>query len=77
MANKDNVHIKNIKSSKMNIIQHAAKTFYRKYLYVIPSLIINIFISNCNLIIYSVSVTVTDYKYIYFVVKLCSFSTCN
>ncbi len=35
-----------------------------------PFVIINIFISNCNLITYFFSVTVTDYNYIYFVIKL-------
>ena len=32
-------------------------------------IIINIFISNCNLITLCFSVTLTDYSYIYFVVK--------
>ncbi len=37
---------------------------------VIPIVILNIFISNCNLIKKKISVTVTDYNYFYFVIKL-------
>ncbi len=60
----------------MNIIQHIAKAFYRKYSYVTPFVIITIFKSNCNLITHSFSVTVTENSY-YFVIKLRNFVTCN
>ncbi len=39
--------------------------------------ILNIFISNCNLIYKFVSVTVMDYNYFYFVIKLRNLVTCN
>ncbi len=54
----------------MNNLQHIAEAFYRKYLDVTPFVNINIFISNCNLITHSFSVTVTGYNYIYFVIKV-------
>ncbi len=44
---------------------------------VTPFVIINIYISNCNLITHLVFVTVTDYSYIYFVIKLHNFVNCN
>ncbi len=40
---KDTVHIKNMQSNKMNIIQHVAEAFYREYSDVTPFVIINIF----------------------------------
>ncbi len=40
------VHIKNMQSNRVNIIQHTAGAFYRKYSP--PSAVIDIFISNCN-----------------------------
>ncbi len=47
---------------------------------VTPFIIINIFISNCNLFIFN-SVNVTDYGYIYFLIikliKLRNSVTCN
>ncbi len=42
-----------------------------------PLVILNIFISNCNLITHYFSVTVTDYSYFYFVIKLRNSVTCN
>ncbi len=39
--------------------------------------IISIFISNCNLITHFFLVTVTDYNYFYFVIKLRNPVTCN
>jgi len=39
--------------------------------------IVNIFISNCNLITIFFLVTVTNYNYFYFVIKLRNFVTCN
>ncbi len=42
-----------------------------------PFAIINIVITNCNLITHFFSVTVTDYSYIYFVIKSCNSITCN
>ncbi len=65
MIKEDTVHIKNMQSNKMNIFQHTAEAFYRKYSDVTPFVISNIFISNRNLITHSCSVTVTDYSYIY------------
>ncbi len=62
-----------MQNNKMNIIQHTAKAFYRKYSDVTPFVIIG----NCNLITHSFSVTVTDYSYIYFVIKLHNIVTCN
>ncbi len=50
-----------------------AEAFYRKY----SDVIINIFISNCNLITHPFLVTITDYNYIYLVNKLRNFITCN
>ncbi len=46
---------------------------------VTPFVILTIFISNCNLIthFFSVTVTVTDYNYFYFVIKLRNSITCN
>ncbi len=44
---------------------------------VTPFVIINIFISNCNLITHFFLVTVTDYNYFYFVIKLRNYVTCN
>ncbi len=44
---------------------------------VTPFVIINIFISNCNLITHFFWVTVTDYNYFYFVIKFCNSITCN
>ncbi len=60
----------NRQSNKMNITQHIAKAFYRKYSDVTPSVTLNIFKSNCNSITPSFLVTVTNYSYIYFVIKL-------
>ncbi len=62
MTKEDIVHIKNMQNSKMNIIQHTAEAFYRKYSDVTPFVIIKIFKSNCNLFTYPFSVTVTDYS---------------
>ncbi len=42
----------------MNIIQHVAKTFYRKYSDVTPFVISNNLKSNCNLMTHYFSVTV-------------------
>ncbi len=39
--------------------------------------IVNIFISNCNLITFFFLVTVTNYNYFYFVIKLRNSVTCN
>ncbi len=39
--------------------------------------ILNIFTSNCNLITHFFSVTVTDYSYFYFVIKLRNSVTCS
>ncbi len=39
--------------------------------------ILNIFISNCNLITHLFLVTVTNYNYFYFVIKLHNSVTCN
>ncbi len=44
---------------------------------VTPFVILNIFISNCNLITHSFSVTVTDYNYFYVVIKLYNLVICN
>ncbi len=44
---------------------------------VIPFVILNIFISNCNLITQFFLVTVTNYNYFYFVIKLRNSITCN
>ncbi len=44
---------------------------------VTPLVIFNFFISNCNLIVYCFSVTVTDYGYFYFEIKLRNSVTCN
>ncbi len=74
---KDTVHIKNMQSNKMNIIQHTAWTFYRKYSDITPFVIINTFMSNCDLTTHSVLVTVPDYNHIYFKNKLSNFITCN
>ena len=38
--------------------------------------IINIFINNCHLITHFFSIALTDYSYIYFVIKLCNAITC-
>ncbi len=43
----------------------------------IPFVIINIFISNCNLITHLFLVTVTNYNYFYFVIKLRNSVTFN
>ncbi len=67
------VHIKNMQSSKIYIIQHIAWAFYIKYSSVTSFVISNIFINNCDSITYFFSVTVTDNNYIYFVIKLCRF----
>ncbi len=66
-----------MQSNKMNVVQGIAEAFYRKYSDVTPFVIIHIFISNCNLITHSFSVIVTDYSYIYLVIKLRNFATCN
>ncbi len=50
MAKEDIVHIKNMQSNKRNTIRHIADAFYRKYSAVTLFVIINIFISNYNLI---------------------------
>ncbi len=42
-----------------------------------PFVILNIFISNCNLITHFFLVTVTNYNYFYFVIKLRNSVTCN
>ncbi len=70
-------HIKNMQSNKMNIVQHIAKAFYRKYSNATPSVSINIFKNGYNLITYFFSVIVIDYKYIHYVIKLRNFYTCN
>ncbi len=57
---KDIVHIINMQSNKMNMIQHIAKDFYWKYLNLTLLVIIKIFMSNCNLITHISSVSVTD-----------------
>ncbi len=44
---------------------------------VTPFVILNIFISNCNLITHFFLVTVTNYNYFYFVIKLRNSVTCN
>ncbi len=66
MAEEGIVHIKNTQSNQMNISQHVAYAFYRKYSDVTPFVIINIFISNCNLITHFFSV---DYSCMYFVIN--------
>ncbi len=66
-----------MQNNTMNIIQHVAWTFYRKYLDVTLFVILNIFISSLIVITHSFSVTVTDYNYISFVIKLHNFVTCN
>ncbi len=76
MAKEGVVHIINTQSNKMNIIQHIAKAFSRKYSHVTPFAIINIFM-NCNLITHSFSVAVTNYRYTHLVIKLHNFDTCN
>ncbi len=43
---RQSVHIENMQSTKMNIIQHKASAFYKKY----SDVIINIFIRTCKLI---------------------------
>ncbi len=48
-----------------------------KYSSVTPFVIVNIFISNCNLITHFFLVTVTNYSYIYFVIKLRNALACN
>ncbi len=73
MTKENIVHIKKMQNNKMNIIQHVAKAFYCKYSDVTPFVTINIFISNYTLMTHSLSVTVTDYDCIYFVIKLCNF----
>ncbi len=40
MVKEDIVHIKNMQSNKMNVIQHIAEAFYRKYSNVTPFAII-------------------------------------
>ncbi len=77
MAKEDIVHIKNKQNNKMNIIQHKAKAFKRKFLAGTPFAIINIFINNCNLTTHFFSITVTDNDYIYFEIKLLNYVTCN
>ncbi len=77
MTKENIVHIKITQSNKMNIIQRIAGAFYRKYSDGTSFVIINIFQNNCNLITLSVFVTVTDYSYICYVIKLCNFITCN
>ncbi len=59
---KDTVHIKNMQSNKVNMIQHTARAFYRQHSDGTPFVIIHIFIGKCNLITHSFSVTVTDYN---------------
>ncbi len=44
---------------------------------VTPFVILNIFLSNCNLITHFFLVTVTNYDYFYFVIKLRNSITCN
>ncbi len=64
MAKEGVARIKYMQSNKMNIIQHIAEAFYNKYLDVTPFVVINIFISNCNLTTIFFSVTmlhVTNY----------------
>ncbi len=56
------VHINNMQINKMNIIQHRAEAFYRKYSDITPFVILNIFISNCNLVTHYFSVTITNYS---------------
>ncbi len=46
MVKEDTVHVKNMQSNKINIIQHMAWAFYRKYSSNAASSIINIFKSN-------------------------------
>ncbi len=60
----------------MKIIQHITKVFCRKYSDVTPIAITDIFINTCNLITHCFSVAVTDYNYIYFLIKLHNFRTC-
>ncbi len=43
MAKEGVVHIKNMQSNEMNIVQHTVKAFYRKCSDVTPFVIINIF----------------------------------
>ncbi len=50
---------------------------YEKKSDITPFVIINIFKSNCNLITHFFLVTVTNYNYIYFVIKLRNLVTCN
>ncbi len=52
MTKEDIVHINNMQNNKINIIQHTAKAFYRKYSDGTPFVIIHIFKSNGNLIIH-------------------------
>ncbi len=47
MAKENIVHIKSMQNNKMNIIQHMALDFYRKYSDVTPFVIINNFLMNC------------------------------
>ncbi len=54
---------------------HSLNFSQKKCSDVTPFDIMNIFKSNCNWITHSFFVTVTDY--IYFVIKLCNFITCN
>ncbi len=72
-ANSKREPIKSLRAAsnftKVNIIQHAAEAFDRKYSDVTLFLITDIFKSNCDLITYSFLVTVTDYSYIYLVIK--------
>ncbi len=77
MAKKDIMHIKNTQNNKTKIIQHAAEASDRKYSDVTLFVITDIFISNCDLITHSFLLTVTDYSYIYLVIRLRSFVTCN
>ncbi len=50
MTKEDTVHIKNMQTNKMNIIQHTAEASYRKYSDVIHFVIINSFKSRLSVI---------------------------
>ncbi len=67
------------KATRCNIQQHIQQhdVFYRRYSDAAPFVIIKIFMSNCNLTTHFLVVTVTDYSYSYFVIKLRKFFTCN
>ncbi len=48
-----------------------------EYSDVTSCVIINIFESNCNLSTHFFLVSISDYSYIYFVIKLCNFAAGN